>query len=79
MIFPIYPPFTLRQTDPVSEMSYIQFNKKIRTMDKVHKAILFTCRLVLLRFGYRCSQRVGGFHGRLPHEQNLFKMYFLWH
>jgi hypothetical protein len=26
-----------------------------------------TCRLVLLRFGYRCSQRVGGFHGRLPH------------
>jgi hypothetical protein len=26
-----------------------------------------TCRLVLLRIGYRCSQRVGGFHGRLPH------------
>jgi hypothetical protein len=24
------------------------------------------CRLVLLRIGYRCSQRVGGFHGRLP-------------
>jgi hypothetical protein len=27
-----------------------------------------TCRLVLLRIGYRCSQRVGGFHGRLPHH-----------
>jgi hypothetical protein len=26
----------------------------------------YTCRLVLLRIGYRCSQRVGGFHGRLP-------------
>jgi hypothetical protein len=24
------------------------------------------CRLVLLRIGYRCSQHVGGFHGRLP-------------
>jgi hypothetical protein len=27
-----------------------------------------TCRLVLLRIGYRCSQCVGGFHGRLPHH-----------
>jgi hypothetical protein len=26
-----------------------------------------TCRLVLLRIGYRCSQHVAGFHGRLPH------------
>jgi hypothetical protein len=25
-----------------------------------------TCRLVLLRIGYRCSLRVGEFHGRLP-------------
>jgi hypothetical protein len=25
-----------------------------------------TCRLVLLRIGYRCSQRVEGFHGRFP-------------
>jgi hypothetical protein len=27
-------------------------------------------RLVLLRIGYRCSQRVGGFHGRL-HRSGL--------
>jgi hypothetical protein len=26
-----------------------------------------TCRLVLLGIGYRSSQHVGGFHGRLPH------------
>jgi hypothetical protein len=26
-----------------------------------------TCRLVLLRIGYRCSQHVEGFYGRLSH------------
>jgi hypothetical protein len=27
-----------------------------------------TCGIVLLRVGYQCSQHVGGFHGRLPHQ-----------
>jgi hypothetical protein len=32
-----------------------------------------TCRLVLLRIGYRCLQPVGGFDGRLPQELDNFE------
>jgi hypothetical protein len=58
-------------------ITYVKLSKNIQVSishTQLHnfRNLLHTCRLILLRIGYRCSQRVEGFHGRLSQDYNFW-------